>query len=538
VKQSIYSWRGGESELFDSVFDDEVLTRLAPEGARQRTLPFNWRSGRKIMEHNNAFFTPLRVPDTALRVMAALLPGDTPSHILRDSANKVRQAFEDCAQQMPASGKTLGGYVSVERLSSGTSGELNEEVLERLCGLLRDITRRRKPGDVMVLARSNNQAAAVAERLVREGLPVVTENSLLLATHPLIAQTVALLTFLDSPDDDIAFWTALTGSIMLEHPEVRNHPEAGGRETLTRESLYNRLPAGPGPLHKNFRAWRPDVWKTFFAPFHIQSGLMTPYDTVQEWFARLNVEARFPEARTFLRRFMEVLHRAEENDIGDTSSFLAYWREKGGEEKVPMPENMDAVRVMTIHKSKGLEAPVVIVPWTNFTARSEDTPVVLDAGDGLRLAVPTRKSLGEPYYTSCARQARENLHMLYVALTRAKEELHIFRANALSRENIPSLCNGMDILWEIAGLTPPYFCGTQAEKTPASDGPGPSPLPPQDDFAWQESDPRKFDRRDFSGDWLPMDWLPRLKIFRTTPEHFANETGKSGASRKPTQDMP
>ena len=91
---------------------------------------------------------------------------------------------------------------------------------------------------------------------------------------------------------------------------------------------------------------------------------MPPYDTVLEWYARLQVEQRFPEAATFLRRFMEVLHSAEEKGLATLSTFLEHWNAKSQEEKVPMPENMNAVRVMTVHKSKGLETPVVFVPFT------------------------------------------------------------------------------------------------------------------------------------------------------------------------------
>ncbi|MDR1660781.1 MAG: UvrD-helicase domain-containing protein [Desulfovibrio sp.] len=500
VKQSIYGWRGGEPELFDAVFEDETLHRLAP-GAVRAALPYNWRSCREITIHNNAFFSPLQRPETALSVMKALLPQDAPPEILRESARKVQQAFDGCGQQTPEG--RHGGFVRADALEADSARELTELVLTRLCGLLRqDIVPRRRLADVLVLTRSNAQAAEAAERLSLEGLPVITENSLLLAAHPLIAQTVAMLSFLDNPNDDIAFWTVFTGSI------VREHPEAG---CLSWDEAHNRRP-GEGPLHKNFRAERPLVWEALFAPFYAQSGLMSPYDIVQEWFARLDVEARFPGARTFLRRFLEVLYSAEEKGLGDTASFLAFWRETGGEEKVPMPENMDAVRVMTIHKSKGLEAPVVILPWTDFTVRNDPAPALLETA-GLRMAAPARKNRGQVYYARCARQARENLHMLYVALTRAREELHIFRTGSATRKNMPSLCKGMDILWEAAALAPPYTRGGEPE---GAESRQPCALAP--------SSPRRTPTG-FPDDWRPMGWLPRLKIFRTSLDRLPSEPG-------------
>lgn len=144
---------------------------------------------------------------------------------------------------------------------------------------------------MLVLVRGNQTAGIVAERFVLEGIPVITENSLLLAEHPLIVQTVALLTFLDNPDDDVAFWTLITGSIFSEHPEAAS---------LSWEALHEWCATrGQGSLHLLFRKRWPQIWQRLLAPFHSQSGLMTPYDMTLEWFARLDVEARYPEARHF-----------------------------------------------------------------------------------------------------------------------------------------------------------------------------------------------------------------------------------------------
>lgn len=512
VKQSIYGWRGGEPELFDAVFDDQGLTRLAPGGER-RHLPRNWRSRREVVEHNNRIFAPLENAATAQRVLAALLPGDTPPEVLTTATRRLSRAFAGAAQQCPPKARE-GGLVRAEEIQGATQDDLRDCVLERLCDLLRDEIGPRRPwSDVLVLVRGNETARVTAEGLVHEGIPVITENSLLLAEHPLIVQTVALLAFLDNPDDDIAFWTMLTGSIVLEHPQAAE---------LDWEILHGWCAEpGQGPFHLRFRRRWPLIWRNLLAPFHSQSGLMTPYDTVLEWFTRLDVEARFPEARTFLRRFMEVLHSAEEKGLATLSTFLEHWQDKSGEEKVPMPENMNAVRVMTIHKSKGLEAPVVILPWTSFNVRPSGRPVLLER-DGLRMAVPNRKALGEIYYEDLARQACENLDLLYVAFTRARDELHIFRTGTPGLDNKSgSLCAALDILWQEAGLRLPYSRGTPVEcpRNGATDDEiCPEPLAaPLTEAAVPEQK------------WRPMQWLPRLKIFRNPLGGFAFKAEDRGS---------
>lgn len=510
VKQSIYGWRGGEPELFEAVFLDQGLNALAP-GPERRSLPNNWRSRREVVAHNNRLFASLENPGVARKALAALLPADTPEQVREEAALRLVRAFagtvQHCASQAPQ-----GGLVRVEDLRANNADDLRELVLDRLCALLRDEIAPRRPwSDVLVLVRGNETAGLVAERLVWEGIPVITENSLLLAGHPLIVQTVALLSFLDDPEDDIAFWTVITGSIFSGHPQA----VALGREDLHGWCARREQ----GSLYQRFRRRWPEIWQRLLAPFHSRSGLMTPYDMALEWFSRLDVEARFPEAATFLRRFMEVLYSAEEKGLATLPTFLEHWRAKSGEEKVPMPENMNAVRVMTVHKSKGLEAPVVILPWTSFSVRAGGGPVVVER-DGLRMAVPNQKAVGRPYYEEMTRQACENLHLLYVAFTRAKDAVYAFRTSTPGLEKFGSLCAALDVLWQEAGLTLPYTWGTPPEAESAAPNateqeqalPALAPAPPDRFDTRDAADSPNADQPD--GEWRPMQWLPRLKIFR------------------------
>ncbi|MDR3363191.1 MAG: UvrD-helicase domain-containing protein [Desulfovibrio sp.] len=496
VKQSIYGWRGAKPELFDGIFADAALTKIASDIER-RTLTCNWRSRREIIEYNNRFFTPLGDLSVAEQIMRDMLPKQTPENILAASAQLLGNAFANTVQECSPTTQH-GGFVRITPLEQANSENLREAALDALCDLLTsDIAPRRPWSDVLVLVRGNETAGRISERLAEEGVPVITENSLLLARHPLVVQTTAFLEFMDAPEDDVAFWTMLTGSIFMEHEETSE---------LSWGNLHNWR-AGQQlkePLYRSFRRCWPHIWQRLLAPFYRQSGLMTFYDMVQEWFVRFAVESRFPDARVFLRRFMEVAQNAETRNLASLSDFLQYWRDNSAEEKVPMPDNMNAVRVMTVHKSKGLEAPVVIIPLTNFTAKVDAKPYLV-CQDNLRMAVPSKKNIGERYYTELAQKCRENLHLLYVACTRAKDELYIFHAkNASAR--VKTLSDQMDILWNHAGIALPYTAGQPPESVHVEKRPEVSPELP-------------LPRPDFSSDWRPMEWLPRLKIFRNPLQH-------------------
>ena len=498
IKQSIYGWRGGEPELFDTVFDEPGLTALAPDGQRDN-LPCNWRSRREIVRHNNSIFTPLGQPDTAQKIMAALLPSDAPSELCAASAAKLAHAFTDTEQLCPPDAKE-GGLVQVETVHAPDTDSLTEKVLDRLAALLhQDIAPNHIWSDVLILVRSNKKASITADRLSREGIPVITENSLLLATHPLILQTVALLSFLDTPDDDIAFLTVILGDLFRGHPEAREL----GDENL---EAWAAVP-GKRPLFLRFQGCWPRVWQQLLAPFFNSSGLMTPYDITLEWYKRLDAALRFPEADSFLRRFMEVLYSSEEKGLATLPTFLEHWRAKGGEEKVPMPENMNAVRIMTIHKSKGLEASVVILPWTDFSARVDGSPILVER-DGLQFAAANRKHLGVPYYNELARQCRENMHMLYVAFTRARDALFIFRTISSGKQG--TTVDALDLLMTEAGLRPPYTLGNRSRDTRCTSTDN---IPASHDIQYIQNV--------YPQNWRPMQWLPQLKIFRNPLSGFA-----------------
>lgn len=540
VKQAIYGWRGGDASLFDELLEaDAGLQTTQPEVFKD-TLPTNWRSREEIVRFNNGLFDLLANPAHAVDVLLAMLPRQSPPAQVGEAAALMQASFAACGQIVPARAASKGGCVRVEAVDGESSAHLDELVRQRLCRLMQeDIGPRRPWSDVTILVRSNPAASKVAAWLMDLHIPVVTENSLLLAEHPLIVQAVAFLSFLDAPQDDLAFWTFVSGSIfcgMSGLDEQDLHNWAAGREK--------------GPLFRAFRLEFSAVWAQWLAPFDATAGLMTPYDTVQEFFVRFQVLQRFGSAQTFLRRFLEVVYRAESNGRATLGTFLEHWRDKGAEEKLPMPENMDAVRIMTIHKSKGLQFKVVVMPWTSFTPRPDAPPVQLEL-DGLELLAPRCKEMGPLYYEAMADMARESLNLLYVAFTRAVDELHVFHTRTPALLNLPGLAPALEVLWNLAGISLPLRKGkaisTKAAPVQKSlfDMPSAPCLPAEDlsvlpgglgaasgegqvqavpaKAASDMRAPNVTDGSDITAGsdltiepapWRPMQWLPQLKIFR------------------------
>lgn len=528
VKQAIYGWRGGDAALFDGIAEAPRLRAIVHDMSRnfsRATLDMNWRSRTAVVHANNALFSRLGTPEGAATVLGLCLPPDTAAAVGGpdgDATRALAGAFAGAAQQPCGAPDACSGHIIVEAVEGEDSEALAEEVRVRLLAAVNEVASRRPWGDMAVLVRANSTASRIAQWLMEDGIPVITENSLLLAEHPLIQQTVAFLRFLHSPADDVACFACMAGAAAAELPELRT---AG----FSRQALTDLAAEGPRgkPLHQKVRQRFPAAWERIFAPFFLQSGLMSPYDMVQEWFSRLDVAARFPEDAAFVRRFLEVLYAAEAQGHSTLPSFLEAWDTRGVEEKIPMSEGMDAVRVLTIHKSKGLEFPVVIIPWTNFSFKAPEAPVPADV-EGMRVLTPLVRDMGRPYHRALAAAAQESLHLLYVACTRARDELICFQTStpAMRRSGYitPALC----WMLEQAGMALPHVAGMpvpcapgQHPARPRTESTAAGPLPPAgghipagdaDNAARQAA--ASPSEADFPDDWRPMGWLPRLKVYR------------------------
>ncbi len=481
VKQAIYGWRGGEAALFDALPGDPDLLALAPEPSVE-TLGRNWRSRERIIAWNNAVFAPLGDEEHAEHALKRLLPGlnDDPAGraVLADAARLVAASFADAAQEAP---HKPGGLVRFY-----DAPDNDDDLPELLADTVHQLHARHPWGEICILTRTNRQTAEAAAALLGRGIPVVTQGSLLLGEQPVIAAILALLAFLNEPDNDVAFWNVLAGQPALFPLPDGLHDWLAGRA------------ASRAPLAVDFAARFPAVWNAVFAPLLDAAALLTPYDAVCELYRRWDIPGRHPRAEGFLLRLLEILHAAETRGVSGLAAFLDYWDAHGKDEKAPLPENMDAVSVMTIHKAKGLQFGVVVVPWHDFDLKIQSPPPVLWEAAGLRVIAPLRASMKPRWQQVLADNAREALHLLYVAWTRPVAELHCFVPDppppllrAVLGEDFDYPFDGLEDGPE-AGIAP-----REAAPDPESGVSGGS-----DAFgAWPAEN-----------GWRPMVWLPRLKI--------------------------
>ena len=426
-KQAVYRWRGGNSELMD---EDRLRMEIPAIGHLNKkgfsaTLDTNWRSGKEIIAFNNAFWDPGAI-----------------SRIAAEPAlqEAIQTNFFASRQELPAGAGSAGGYVelSLQVEAENAAGEESAEIAgeeetggavsgRQLDEIETIISRLRAHGfaqrEIAVLLRKNDQVRSVVSRLGRKGIDCISDQSLMLDSNPRVNEIIAFFNFLDYPPDNLNFFAFVSGGIFRAAVKDR-FPEV---HTEFSEELFIGC---QGPFYKLFQEKFPDCWRGLIEPFFQAVGFLPPYDLFSDITQAFRVYEHFSGVTPFFQALGDVLHRAEREGGSSIAGFLRHWRKMVEDEETPavaIPENSPGVRVLTMHQSKGLEFPAVIVPLNDSKGRNDDN-LYWDAEGMFHISsayAQAHPALKDKYKKEKIRGSIDLLNLLYVAFTRAKEALFI-----------------------------------------------------------------------------------------------------------------
>jgi ATP-dependent exoDNAse (exonuclease V) beta subunit len=206
---------------------------------------------------------------------------------------------------------------------------------------------------------------------------------------------------------------------------------------LTREELRSFLlqlqRAGrTSPLYASFRLHYADIWKKYFDELFTVVGYLPMYDLISEIYKQFRLFEIASEEEGTLAKLLEVMKNFEESGRNNLKDFLSFADDEADttDWNISVPHGTDAVSVMTIHKAKGLGNRVVIVLLVDSKSR-HDNLFVEEDNTGVRLVHITKDnatydaSLQEAYHHHRLQRTVDDLNKLYVACTRAKEEMYI-----------------------------------------------------------------------------------------------------------------
>ncbi|MCU0447117.1 MAG: UvrD-helicase domain-containing protein [Microscillaceae bacterium] len=429
AKQAIYRWRGGEMEQLVYLYKKEIenLVGFNPdseylaeryETIARNTLPvqlsYNFRSTQEVIDFNNDFFRTLVETDFGKKY--PLL-------------EKVYETFE---QKVPDKPKT-GGQVEIEFLEK--SDIYREETHQKVLDLIQKLQAEGwKLGDIAVLTRSNQPGRDLANYLKEQGIEVVSQDSLTLISDEKVRFLAAFLKVIHRPEDKLAKSEALYLFYKVVKNEIPNPQTNQEIQQILNKSIiafYEKLNQEGYPVN------------------YTKLNSLNLYEIVEKLiniFKLMQSQAKLE----FVFRFLDVIlqfNLQKQSSLGD---FLEYWEEKKGSLSINATPNPNAVTVTSIHKSKGLEYPIVILPFADwsFTPRNTSTMWVdisteqlnfISASPpfvGMEKILPVglvnmnknleHTSIGDQYLAEMEKIFIENVNMLYVAFTRPVYRLYIF----------------------------------------------------------------------------------------------------------------
>lgn len=436
AKQSIYRFRGGDMDLILHLAQNQVMRLGSILGSSPfneerlfavdnylhiNHLKTNRRSYREVTEFNNRFFGFI-------------------ADSLGDEYPLIREVYDEHFSQEIPDGVHEGGHVEIEFLEMNEEGEEAETsgdpITRRSLELVAELrTQGYHWRDIAVLCRKKKEATALANAMKAAGYPLISDDALSLAYSRSVHFVISFMKVLHSSDHRLARYEAA----YLFHQVIRRQNPAPHEYEEIRLLCEAR---GLDTFLQYFRKW--DIGITSFKMRQVSVFELTELLMQQFGLFKNQLESEY------LFRFLDVVlefGNRKSNHLGD---FLHYWETAKYKFSITVPEGTDAIRITTIHKSKGLEYPVVIIPYAHWkispNPRLDRLWLDLDAVDYEELTLEDKPNysnsklrssmvsvvkelentpVGEQYRDERMRTLIENLNLLYVAFTRPVQRLYV-----------------------------------------------------------------------------------------------------------------
>ncbi len=376
VKQSIYRWRGSDSDLLNSqIFNDLPLNYI-----EELDLDTNWRSSKNIVDFNNDFFISLS------RAADNYVNRDIEDQAQDERLDSIEKIYEKSVQRLPNTKESLDGHVHLKFIpKTATIDNWREESLTYSISILeRLINNGYTYNQIFFLVRTNKEAEFIVTRLLELDYPVISDEALYISSSLIIKKVISILRYIENPNSKINKEVIELLNLEIDLIKFSN--------TFSLYTMCEEI-------------------------IDVLRDKITDSDSI------------------FINSFLDVVLEYTQKERADLASFIKWWDLKGGKKAISSPSGQNSINVMTIHKSKGLGLPVVILPFFDMPFDHENnTPIIWakcpsEYIDNLSIVpVPYQKKLinswfRQDYLLEKRKAAIDNINIAYVAFTRAENEL-------------------------------------------------------------------------------------------------------------------
>jgi len=427
-KQAIYRWRGGEVGQFDQLpkiyppSDDPIAREreaLLNDQFFPRELEENYRSLGEVVRFNNDLFEFLRndIPAEMQTVY-----GNVRQNITKPDTGLVTFDF------LEFKNNEEGHPLYVER-----TGEFIQECVE-------DGYQQR---DICIITRSNKEGKIVVNALNGsaiggERIEFISDDSLMIARNPDVKIVVSAFRYLSDQEHigyAFDFLLRLVGRFenkSSQHDILEKYTTRDEKNKLVRVEIGKYL-------HSKDISWNHDIL--------LRRNL---YDLAEELARLLRLDGTDSPYWSFFKQ--QLLNYSNENG-NDLVAMLLWWQDNSEKLSLSVPEDSNAIRILSIHKSKGLQFPVVILPFADWQFKMNHATHWAQTPDSFKASFDNQvpevmisgftkalfdTDLKDQIDEENTRTLLDNLNLLYVAATRARERLYLLSKKSGRAGNTPS----------------------------------------------------------------------------------------------------
>ena len=387
-KQSVYRWRGADPKIFVSL----LLNKKTPFSVQKNitNLPVNFRSRNEIIKFNNSLF----------KHASGLLNLNYHKKIFLQGSNQKQNNFSN-------------GHVSITFINKDFKKEqqLESVLKETLSQIENCLSRGFEQSEIAVLVRDNKQSSQVSEWLIENNVSVLSQDSLSINNSKKIELLINLIKLKVDNNNQEARAILIGKFATLVQPK--------DLFVFYKENLKNEFKR----FLKNLNIF--SLYRAFEMSF---------LESVDFFIKELNMDLSNTDPYILFLR--EVIFEQVSQNKNNEKEFLIFWKKNNKKIKIPSSSSKNAVQVLTIHKAKGLEFPVVIYPFvdsvTHRNSGKRNWLPVFEENLSKKILIPFNENFREysdsfqkEYDIISSNEELDNLNLLYVALTRAEDELHL-----------------------------------------------------------------------------------------------------------------
>ncbi len=414
TKQTIYRWKGGDPGLIKLIKEN-----FKNYGLKEIPLKYNYRSSFSIVEFNNQLFNLIREEfelkrELLKRITLGKSFKDEATELIEKAVEEFDELFSEVEQLAV---RDISGKVFIEWLKfdeNSSQKDVKPCLLQKIENILEELKASSLLEDTAILFRENEDVSEAASYLMSKGFQVVASSFLNLKESSLVNSLISFLNLLFNPEDDVAL-----AAILFKFFDEK------GLQILRKYQNFKIQSQSTITLSEYLKLYYEEFYKSHILKPLEKGYFMNLYQFLRFLVSYFRLEERFPEEKPYLTKFLTLALSFTARG-GEARDFLKEWCTLS-EEEIELSLEEAPLKILTIHASKGLEFKNVLIPL-NFSQRGYASELQLyftEKGVHKGKKEEFSEELLRIYYFEKIKHSLEIFNLLYVAFTRAKENLYI-----------------------------------------------------------------------------------------------------------------